>query len=152
MILRTLHLPMIILRIQRLPAPLALRMNLLPSVDPMELMRKIYEWVGAENVLSMQFERQPTSTCISATTSVKTNILSCHEKIDQEIDKKTDKEIDKKCKEMNTLEKRIQVEKNKGRTHKEGEGGIQTGRTRNKQKIQPQPPEAIQMQGVGKKS
>lgn len=87
---------MIILRIQRLPAPLALRMNLLPSVDPMELMRKIYEWVGAENVLSMQFERQPTSTCISATTSVKTNILSCHEKIDQEIDKKTDKEIDKK--------------------------------------------------------
>ena len=109
-------------------------------------MRKIYEWVGAENVLSMQFERQPTSTCISATTSVKTNILSCHEKIDQEIDKKTDKEIDKKCKEMNTLEKRIQVEKNKGRTHKEGEGGIQTGRTRNKQQIQPQRPEATQMQ------
>ena len=138
---------MIILRIQRLPAPLALRMNLLPSVDPMELMRKIYEWVGAENVLSMQFERQPTSTCISATTSVKTNILSCHEKIDQEIDKKTDKEIDKKCKEMNTLEKRIQVERNKEELIKKVKE-----ETRNKQKIHPQRPEAIQMQGVGKKA
>ena len=42
-------------------APYTLRLNI-QNVDPMEVMKKIYEMVGMENVLSMGFEKPTQST------------------------------------------------------------------------------------------